>query len=81
MAKGQTTPRGLYTLYPRAAYYALQEAHQFNPYSPGMNLDAVQNHFASIDLVESALKARGDKAALEAENAALRARLGEADSG
>ena len=71
MAKGQTSPRGLYTLYPRAAYYALQEAHKFNPYAPGMNLEAVKNHFASIDLVESSLKARGDKAALQAEQAQL----------
>ncbi|MDZ7645671.1 MAG: hypothetical protein U5K54_00025 [Cytophagales bacterium] len=32
-AKGLTTPRGLYSLYPRAAYYALKEAHALNPYT------------------------------------------------
>ncbi|TNF41756.1 MAG: glycosidase, partial [Cytophagales bacterium] len=70
-AKGQTTPRGLYTLYPRAAYYALQEAHQVNPYEAGVTLESIQNHFASIDMVESVLKARGDKAALMGEQAGL----------
>jgi hypothetical protein len=32
-AKGSTDADGTYQLYPRAAYYALQEAHQFNPYA------------------------------------------------
>jgi len=31
-AKGPTNERGLYDLYPRAAYYALKEAHNLNPY-------------------------------------------------
>lgn len=70
-AKGQTTPRGLYTLYPRAAYYALKEVHQFNPYSSDTSGDAVKNYFASIDLIESELKARGDKAALQGEQSQL----------
>jgi hypothetical protein len=70
-AKGQTNTRGLYALYPRAAYYALKEVHQFNPYISDTSLDAVNNHFASIDLLESELKARGDKAALQGEQSQL----------
>ncbi len=66
-AKGQTNPRGLYELYPRAAYYALKEAHQLNPYAEGVTLDFVQNHFSNIELMDAVLKARGDKAALVGE--------------
>lgn len=32
-AKGKTNERGVYALFPRAAYYALKEVHQFNPFS------------------------------------------------
>ena len=63
-AKGPTSPRGLYDLYPRAAYYALKEAHQLNPYREGVTADAVNNHFEGIQLMDAVLKARGDKAAL-----------------
>lgn len=66
-AKGKTTPRGLYTLYPRAAYYALKEAHAIDPYSMGMTLEGIENHFASIQLIDAVLKARSDKAALIGE--------------
>ena len=63
-AKGPTDPRGLYELYPRAAYYALKEAHQLNPYAEGMTLDFVENYFDGIQLMDAVLRARGDKAAL-----------------
>ena len=63
-AKGPTNERGLYTLYPRAAYYALKEAHALNPYEKGMTLDFVQNYFENINLMDAVLRARGDKAAL-----------------
>ncbi len=66
-AKGQTDPRGLYDLYPRAAYYALKEAHQLNPYEEGVTLEFVQKHFENIQLMDAVLKARGDKAALVGE--------------
>lgn len=62
-AKGPTNAKGLYTLYPRAAYYALKEAHQLNPYQLGTTAQTVQNHFDNIQLVDAVLKARGDKAA------------------
>ncbi|MBC8756407.1 glycosidase [Kordia sp. YSTF-M3] len=63
-AKGPTNARGLYTLYPRAAYYALQEAHQLNPYAPGTNAEFISNHFDNIQIMDAVLRARGDKAAL-----------------
>lgn len=66
-AKGKTDPRGLYDLYPRAAYYALKEAHQLDPYADGVSLEFVQNHFKNISLMEAVLQARGDKAALVGE--------------
>jgi hypothetical protein len=65
-AKGPTSPRGLYSLYPRAAYYALKEVHTLNPYNNG-SLQGVENHFASIQLMDAVIRARGDKAALAGE--------------
>ncbi len=63
-AKGTTNERGNYDLYPRAAYYALKEAHQLNPYADGVNLEFVKNYFDNINLTDAVLRARGDKAAL-----------------
>lgn len=63
-AKGQTDSRGLYTLYPRAAYYALKEVHQFDPYAAGVNQDFLYNYFKNINVMDAVLRARGDKAAL-----------------
>ncbi len=66
-AKGQTNANGLYTLYPRAAYYALQEVHSLNPYADGVTLSQIADHFSNIQLADAAMKARGDKVALIAE--------------
>jgi len=66
-AKGPTDARGLYDLYPRAAYYALKDAHTFNPYADGITAESLKNHFDGIQLMDAVLKARGDKAVLEAE--------------
>ena len=63
-AKGPTSERGLYDLYPRASYYTLKDAHALNPYGEGVDLDFVQNYFKNINITEAVLKARGDKAAL-----------------
>ncbi|NEV92698.1 glycosidase [Psychroflexus sp. YR1-1] len=63
-AKGPTNARGLYDLYPRAAYYALKEAHQLNPYNEDNDLSSVEMHFNAINLMDAVLRARGDKAAL-----------------
>lgn len=63
-AKGPTNARGLYTLYPRAAYYALKEAHQLDPYAQGINKKFVENYFDNIQIMDAVLKARGDQAAM-----------------
>ncbi len=64
-AKGPTNERGLYTLYPRAAYYALQIAHSLNPYTEGTSVASVNGFFDNIKIMDAVLRARGDKAALE----------------
>ena len=66
-AKGLTDERGHYQLYPRAAYYALQQAHKLNPYESGLTADAINKYFANIQAVNSILKARSDKASLNSE--------------
>ncbi len=66
-AKGPTNSRGLYDLYPRAAYYGLKEAHKLNPYEEGVTLQTIDDHFGSIEIMDGVLKARGDKAALNSE--------------
>ncbi|MCB0274458.1 MAG: glycosidase, partial [Calditrichaeota bacterium] len=66
-AKGPTSALGLYELYPRAAYYALAKVHHFDPYAAGMSLSAIENHFRDIQVMDAVLQARGDKAALDAQ--------------
>lgn len=66
-AKGPTNERGIYRLYPRAAYYALKIAHGLNPYLEGVSLQSIENHFSSIQLTDAVIEARGDKAALIGE--------------
>jgi hypothetical protein len=63
-AKGPTNAKGLYTLYPRAAYYSLKEAHALNPFSEGVTAASVSTHFSNISLMDGVLRARGDKAAM-----------------
>ncbi|MFY0598924.1 MAG: glycosidase [Cyclobacteriaceae bacterium] len=66
-AKGQTNSRGLYQLYPRAAYYALKDAHQVDPYGKGVTNSTIDAYFADIQVMSAVTQARGDKAALAAE--------------
>ncbi|MBF2708041.1 glycoside hydrolase 5 family protein [Flavobacterium soyangense] len=66
-AKGPTDVNGMYQLYPRSAYYVLQEVHQLNPYTNGKSLNEIENHFDKIQIIGATLKARGDKAALESQ--------------
>ncbi len=66
-AKGPTNAEGFYELYPRAAYYVIKEAHQFDPYAPGVTLEDLEEHFDGISLTAAMLQARGDKGALEVE--------------
>lgn len=64
-AKGPTNERGTYQLYPRAAYYALKEVHQLNPY--GAEAKARAGMIDNIQIADAALRARGDKAAQQSE--------------
>jgi len=66
-AKGQTDERGHYQLYPRAAYYALQQAHKLNPYAKNVTADSINKYFSNIQVINDVLKARGDKASLNGE--------------
>jgi hypothetical protein len=63
-AKGPTNEKGLYQLYPRAAYYLLKDLHKFNPYDPGTDLERVSLHFGDSQIMDAVLRARGDKAAM-----------------
>jgi hypothetical protein len=63
-AKGPNDARGLYDLYPRAAYYALKEVHTVNPYADGIDAAFLNNHFDNIQIMDAMLRARGDKAAM-----------------
>jgi hypothetical protein len=67
-AKGPTNAAGNYTLYPRAAYYALKEVHKFNPYEDQKSASDLEKHIKDVMLVDAALRARGDKAALQSSS-------------
>jgi len=47
-AKGQNDERGHYQLYPRAAYYSLQQAHKLNPYAGNLTADSISKYFSKI---------------------------------
>lgn len=59
-AKGPTNSMGLYELFPRAAFYALQVVHQLNPYDSGMTLNKVTDHFDNIEPMEALIKAQNE---------------------
>jgi len=66
-AKGPTNERGLYQLYPRAAYYALMRAYELQPYDPETTLETIRAHFGGLNPMVDVLRARGDNAALTAQ--------------
>ncbi|MGA1417943.1 MAG: glycosidase, partial [Gemmatimonadaceae bacterium] len=72
VAKGPTDGRGLITLHPRAAYYALQRIHAIDPYAPGTTLAAMRRQFAQIDPAGLTAQARAERAGSGAESSALR---------
>jgi len=65
-AKGPANERGLYDLYPRAAYYVLKEAHQLNPYKQGLNLASLEDYFSKINIL-AAMRKGGVVPSLEAD--------------
>jgi hypothetical protein len=48
-AKGPPDERGLYEVYPRAAYYVLQAAYRLDPYGQDTDLGSIASHFGQID--------------------------------
>jgi len=67
-AKGPNSERGLYSLYPRAAYYALKDVHNLDVYDGKNTAVSIDEYFRSISLMDAVIKARGDKAALSTES-------------
>ncbi|WP_240644858.1 glycoside hydrolase family 2 TIM barrel-domain containing protein [Cyclonatronum proteinivorum] len=67
MAKGPTDAMGHFRLFPRAAYYVLQEAHKIDVYAPGMSAARLAEIFEDINIMDAYLRARGDTAALEVD--------------
>jgi hypothetical protein len=57
-AKGQTNEHGLYQLHPRAAYYALKEVHQFDPFASEATMKSLKSHFSEIELKDAAARAK-----------------------
>lgn len=66
-AKGPNNERGLYSLYPRAAYYALRDVHGMDVYRSNASLSMIDDYFNNISIMSAVMEARGDKAALNAE--------------
>jgi len=66
-AKGFPDHNGLYELYPRAAYFALRQAYELDPYAPTTDLATIRAHFAKISPMYAKLQARGEKATMMAE--------------
>lgn len=56
-AKGPTIDGGIYELKPRAAYYAIKEAHKINPLSSDITIKDIEAHFQAIDIDAAARKA------------------------
>ena len=67
-AKGPTDDKGLYNLYPRAAYYVLKQVHQFNPFNDGVSSSELQKYFHDIDLKKAVAKGNQNKKNLETLN-------------
>jgi len=56
--KGKTMANGTYSLYPRAAYYILQEVHKINPYQQDKTKDDLKLEFSKIGLNDAMEKAK-----------------------
>lgn len=67
-AKGPTDDKGLYNLYPRAAYYMLKQVHQFNPFNDEVSSSDLQKYFHDIDLKKAVVKGNQNKKNLETLN-------------
>lgn len=68
-AKGKANEQGLYTLYPRAAYYALKQIHAYSPYD--VATDSVQAHLDETAITQSMLLANAYKSAREQKKSSI----------
>jgi hypothetical protein len=66
-AKGYPDSRGLYDVYPRAAYYALRDAFRLDAYGKDTSGDRIRAHFDRITTMGAVLQARGDQASLKSD--------------
>lgn len=57
-AKGPSYSNGTYPLYPRAAYYILQEVNKFNPYNKDFSPEKLNDAFTKIKISEAIEKAK-----------------------
>jgi hypothetical protein len=47
-SKGRNNARGLYSVYPRAAYYTLKDAFVLDPYAADTDIEKIRQHFARV---------------------------------
>ena len=47
-SKGRSNPKGVYNVYPRAAYYVLQDAFTLDPYAPDTDIEKIRQHFSRV---------------------------------
>jgi len=48
VSKGRSNPRGVYNVYPRAAYYVLKDAFTLDPYAPDTDIEKIRQHFGRV---------------------------------
>ena len=64
-AKGPTKENGLYTLFPRTAYYVLKQVHQLDPYKAGIDINSINNYFSTINIKDAEIKGVDNKNTLD----------------
>ncbi len=67
-SKGFADEKGMYDLYPRAAYYVLQHIHQLNFNKKKISLKDIQEHFNKINLADAFSKGMKQQKALYQKN-------------
>ena len=48
VSKGRSNARGIYNVYPRAAYYVLQDAFTLDPYGQDTDIEKIRQHFGRV---------------------------------
>ena len=63
-AKGPPDPQGRYDVYPRSAYYLLQDAFELDVYAPSTTRDSIADHFGRLEPSSYAAPYAADQAAM-----------------